>query len=288
MTDWGICITAMAPIDQMRAFVAHHLGLGAAHIWLHLDDPEDAAAEALAGLDRVSTIRCDADWWGPKRPGRHQNRQTWNMQRLYAAAPLPWIAHLDVDEFIHPARPVSEVLDAADTVLVRMRPWEALHDADLPPDIFTARQFRAPLRRAAERDRHLGDWAEALPSGALSHAVGKSFFRTGVPGLEPRLHGGFLNKDRIDGIPFTDALPLLHFHAEDRAAWLARLPFRLTRGAYRNNLVLADVLTHATEAERAAFYDAVMNPPPPARAALAADGLLIEAELDLARKAARL
>ncbi|WP_128254740.1 glycosyltransferase family 2 protein [Falsirhodobacter deserti] len=282
--DWGICTTAAAPVEKLRAFLAHHLELGVSQIWLHLDDPDDSAAEALAGIDRVNVIRCDAAWWGPRRPERHQNRQSRNMRRLYDAAPLPWIAHLDVDEFMLPRRPVSDVLAQAETIMVRMRPWEALHDPDLPQGIFAARQFRAPLKPLAQRVMAFGDYSEVMASGALGHAVGKAIFRTGISGLEPRLHGGFLNGNRIEGIGFTDDLPLLHFHAEDRTAWLDRLPFRLERGAYRNNAALNAFLTEATTEEIAAFYDHVMSPDPQMRAKLAAQGLLIEADLNLGRK----
>ncbi|MDB6454576.1 glycosyltransferase family 2 protein [Falsirhodobacter sp. 20TX0035] len=286
--DWGICITARAPEDQLRAFLAHHLGLGAAHVWLHLDDPDDPAADRLRGLDRVTVIRCDDAWWGKRRPDRHQNRQSRNIRRLYDAAPLPWIAHLDVDEFMRPERPVAEVLAGTDAIMVRMRPWEALHDPDLSPDIFTARSFRAPLRDLEQRIAAFGDFAPAMASGALSHIVGKAIFRTGVPGLEPRLHGGFLNKERITGIGFTDDLPLLHFHAQDREAWLERLPFRLERGAYTNNAPLNDFLSTAGPDRVRAFYDAVMAPPAHILDRLREDGLLIDADLDLPRKAAAL
>ena len=286
--DWGICITAHAPEDQLRAFLAHHLELGASHIWLHLDDPADPVADALKGIDRVTVIPCDDAWWGKRRPDRHQNRQSRNMRRLYDAAPLPWIAHLDVDEFILPHRPVAEVLAASDAILVRMRPWEALHDPARPSGLFAARTFRAPLRDLEQRIAAFDDHAPAMASGALSHIVGKAFFRTGVPGLEPRLHGGFLNKERITGIGFTEDLPLLHFHAQDREAWLQRLPFRLERGAYTNNAPLNDFLSSASDDQIRAFYDAVMSPPAPVLDRLREDGLLIEADLDLARKAAAL
>lgn len=270
--EWGICTTARAGPAALRAFIGHHLAIGASHIWLHLDDPDDPVA--LRPHPDVTVIRCDARWWGPYRPDRHQNRQARNMQRLYARAPLPWIAHLDVDEFIHPLRPVAEVLAAAAPPLVPMRPWEAL--AGPAPD------FRAPLRRRwLMRRVAFGRHAQTLQRGALSHHVGKSFFRTGVPGLEPRLHGGLLNGERIKGIPFHADLPLLHFHADDRADWLARLPFRLARGAYGGNDALVQVLTDP--ARVAPFYDAVQNPARWRRRILRARSLLMTVDLDLAR-----
>ncbi|MCJ8138467.1 glycosyltransferase family 2 protein [Falsirhodobacter halotolerans] len=267
---WGICTTAKAPPKALRAFVGHHLSLGADHIWLHLDDPDDPFA---LSHPRVTVQRCDARWWGARRPDRHQNRQARNMQRLYAQAPLPWIAHLDVDEFLHPLRPVGEVLAETATPLLPLRPWEALEGG---------REFRAPLRRRwLMRRIAFGPHAQTLQRGALSHHIGKSFFRTGVPGMEPRLHGGFLNGARIKGIPFAPDLPLLHFHADDRSAWQGRLPFRLARGAYGGNAALVAVLSDP--ARVAPFYDAVQNPSGWRRRILRACGLLMTVDLDLAR-----
>lgn len=275
---WGVCTTVRAAPDQIRAFAAHHLSLGAAHVWLHLDDPEGSAPQHRD----ITVIRCDSRWWGKHRPDRHQNRQARNMNRLYRDAPLPWIAHLDVDEFIDPARPVAELLAASAADMIRMRPWEALHDPALPDDIFTARQFRAPARHA--RDLAFGAFADLFPAGALSHHVGKAFFRTGR-GLEPRLHGAFREGVRVEGIGFDPDLALLHFHAEDRARWLDRLPFRLERGAYANTPLLRDFLTAQDAAGLALFYNTVQNPSPDRRAALAALGLLREATLHLREKA---
>lgn len=268
--EWGICTTARAAPAALRAFVGHHLSIGAGHIWLHLDDPDDPFA---LSHPKVTVIRCDGAWWRGHRPDRHQNRQARNMQRLYAQAPLPWIAHLDVDEFIHPVRPVGEVLARMQTPLLPMRPWEALAGG---------REFRAPLtRRWMMRRIAFGPHARTLRKGALSHQTGKSFFRTGLAGMEPRVHGGFLDGVRIRGIPFAPDLPLLHFHADDRADWLARLPFRLARGAYGGNAALMRVL--ADPAQVAPFYDAVQNPARWRREMLRARGLLMTVDLDLAR-----
>ncbi|WP_045391903.1 glycosyltransferase family 2 protein [Falsirhodobacter sp. alg1] len=282
MAEWGICTTAKAPLPKLKAFLVHHLSLGAAHIWLHLDDPEDPALAALSGLDRVTAISCDAAYWGRHRPARHQNRQSRNMQRVYAMTSLPWIAHIDVDEFILPSRPITEQLDGCTEILLRMRPWEALHDSVSPPDIYTARHFRAPIRDADDRTWAFGDFAEALPNGSLSHSVGKAFFRTGVDGMEPRLHGGFVHGERITGISFADDMPLLHFHAEDPAEWHSRLAFRQEKGAYLSNPVLSGFLAEATDDEIEAFYKTIQNPDPDIRARLKSAGLLIEADLALA------
>ncbi len=261
---WGVVATVKAPVAQVLAFRDHHLALGAARLWLHFDDPDDPALEAVRH-PQVRALRCDDAYWqatAGRRPDRHQNRQGRNMQRVYAKAPLPWLAHLDVDEFLQPRRPVSAILAEApeDRPMVRAAPWEALHDPEAPPGPFAARHFRRALKGAGFarlRDQVFGPYAALLPEGVLSHSAGKCLFRTGLARFEPRLHGAFRAGVRVPGGDFHPDLPLLHFHAHDPAAWKDRLAFRVERGAYQFNPALAAFLKAATAAEIDAFYDRV-------------------------------
>lgn len=294
--SWGICATVKAPSDQVLAFVAHHLWLGAEHVTICLDDPDDPVFETLATLDRVRPICCDADWWAffdEPRPDRHQVRQLRNINRILRRTRLDWIANIDVDEFLLAAEPVTAILARvpADQPMLRLPPYEALHDPDLPDDIFTARLFRGAMVGSdygALRRAVLGDYAPLLPRGTLSHSHGKYLFRSGIPGLQARLHSGILDDRHVEQIPADPALDLLHFHAQDRAAWLAALTFRLTRGAYQFNEGLRDHLSESTPDEIAAFYDAVQTVTPAARKALRGAGLLREADLGLAARVAAL
>lgn len=282
MVDWGICATLKAPADQVLAFAAHHLALGAHHLWLHFDDPDDPAVDLAASLPRTTAVRCDETYWQAtvgRRPEKHQNRQARNIQRVCAQTGLPWVAHLDVDEFLVASRPVSDCLARLppDRMMLRIAPWEALHDPGLPDDVFTARHFRAALRGpslAAARARLFGPYAPLLPDGVLSHAAGKCFFRTGVRRLEPRIHGAFYARARLPGGDFDPDLALLHFHAQDPARWLASLPFRLTRGAYQFNPPLQQFLATADTESRAAFYARVQHASPDTLAILADLGIL--------------
>lgn len=290
MAEWGLCATVLAPPEQVAAFAAHHLALGAAHLWLHFDDPAQAADAPRH--PRITAVACDEGYWQRlmgRRPAKHQQRQSRNVQRVYAETTLPWLGHWDVDEFLWPARPVGQVLDTARDAMVRIAPWEALHDPALACDIFTARAFRAALKgpgRAGLRAQVFGPHASLLPEGVLSHSAGKCLFRTGIAGLEPRLHGAFMGGERVKGPPFAPGLALLHFHAEDRARWLERVPFRVTRGAYQYNPGLAAFLAAATPADLAGFYDRVQAARPDTLAALRQGGALIEADLHLRERVA--
>lgn len=270
MTAWGIAATVKAPAEQVLAFVAHHLSLGAAEITICLDDPADPVAGQLGRIPGVVAHRCDATWWDTfpdGRPDRHQSRQVRNINRVLRQTVLPWLAHLDVDEFLLAHVPVVQVLSRVpdDAPILRLPPYEALTTPGLPDDIFTAQHFRAalpgrenrPLRRAA-----FGEYAAVLPRGVLSHAEGKCFFRSRVPGLQARLHSGFMRGERMERAPSDPDLDLLHFHAQEATDWLRALPFRLSRGAYQFNPALQDFLSGCTQDEVAAFHAAVQQPGP--------------------------
>jgi hypothetical protein len=290
-SNWGICTTVKAPLDQVQAFAAYHLSLGATHIWLHFDDPDDLAAKHF-DHPQITTIRCsDAYWQGlmGKRPDKHQNRQTRNMNRVHKATHLPWLAHIDVDEYILPRTDLSAALMAIppDQPMLRMAPWEALHEHDLPDDIFTARHFRAALngdRNAPARARVFGDYAALLPGGVLSHSAGKCFFRTGLARFEPRLHGAFRAGERVPGGPFQTQIPLLHFHAEDPKRWRDRLQFRLTRGAYQYNPPLQGWLLAAEDTAIDQFYLETQTATPHTLSRLEAENALLTAALGLRDK----
>lgn len=296
-TPWGICTTLKAPADQVLAFVAHHLSIGVDHIWLHFDDPDDPAIAAVAHLPRVTSIRCDDAWWqsGPgRRPVKHQVRQVRNVDRLYRGLRLPWLAHIDVDEFLLPARPMPDILAEvpAGDHLLRLAPWEALHTPGLPDDIFTARHFRGRMRGDEFRDLRraaFGDYADLIAQGSLSHSVGKCIFRSGITQMEPRIHTAVMKDgSELRRGPFAADIPLLHFHAQDPDAWRARLAFRQTRGAYSFNPALMGWLAQADDHAVDQFYDRTQVAHPVVLDALRAADVLLEADLGLRAKVAAL
>jgi len=291
---WGVAATVQAPVPQVLAFAAHHLDLGASRVWLHFDDPDDPAADILAGQRQITVIRCDAAWWAGfgKRPDTHQERQIKNITRITRKAQLDWIGHFDVDEFLTSSIPVAQALAdlPADRLILRVEPWEALHDPALPDDIFIACHFRRQLPEAMAHSSAAlyGPQGPLLDKGMLSHTVGKCFFRTGQKDMVARIHGARIKGEHVVGGRFHPDMALLHFHAQDRAAWLARLPFRLSKGAYQYRPEMRSWMLDAEPAAIEAFYAAIQLARPDLVAALAAHGLLREAELNLcARVAAR-
>lgn len=294
MASWDLVATIKAPEQQVMAFAAHHLALGAGHLWLYFDDPAAPVPQVLRAHPRVTVTLCDAAYWQArgKRHERHQNRQARNARDAYARTGADWLTHIDVDEFLDTDRDIPAILDGMDPTvrILRLEPFEAMHDPSLPDDIFTARVFRGPLRapHAEQRPEVLGDYAEIIPEGHLSHTAGKCFFRTGIKGLAPRLHGAFLNGERLPSDSRSEEMRVLHFHAQDRTVWESALPFRLTRGAYQYRPALQDYLQSASPDEIARFYQGTQTLSPALGDRLSALGRVRTVDLHLRDKVSRL
>ena len=292
MLTWGLVATVKAPEEQVLAFIAHHLSLGATHLWLYFDDPADPACPRVARLPRVTATLCSDTYWATRggRHERHQNRQARNARTAQRACTLDWLGHVDVDEFLHAPRPIAEILAEVPASVpdLRMEPFEAMHES-LPDDIFTARQFRGPLhdRHGALRPLILGEATALLPKGNLSHANGKSFCRPAMPGVALRLHTVFLKQQRTPTL-FDPGLRLLHFHAQDYPAWRCALPFRLDRGAYQYHPALQAYLSAATDEQVRDFYQTTQTLTPEKISLLQAHDRLITTDLSLRAKVAAL
>ena len=292
MSSWAVVATMKAPEEKVLAFAAHHLSLGADHLWLFFDDPAQPIPEPLAKHPRVTITKCDDDHWMhacKKRPPQHQNRQTQNARLTYRElVTSDWIVHIDVDEFLLTPRPISAILDdtPADTIAMRLEPFEAMHDPLLLDDIYTAREFRGALRHEywPRRRAALGPYRKVIRDGMLSHSVGKTIYRTRIPGLLPRLHAVMLNKVMITPPSWQPDIKLLHFHAQDKAAWLAAVPFRITKGAYQFRPELQAFLAEASPEEVDKFYRRTQILPFDLRDVLVTDGRVLIVDLGLRKK----
>ena len=292
MASWGLVSTIKAPEEKVLAFAAHHLSLGADHLWLYLDDPDQPVPAPLADHPRVTVTPCDDGHWdrvGKKRPPQHQNRQTHNARYTYREkVTTDWIVHIDVDEFILPARPIAAVLDdePVATIALKLEPFEAMHDPLLPDDIYTSREFRGALRHEhwPRRRAALGHYRKVIRDGMLSHTVGKVIYRTRVPGLLPRLHAVMVDKVFVPTPEWQPEMKLLHFHSQDRADWLDRIPFRMTKGAYQFRPELQTFLAEATPEEIDKFYRRTQIMSVDLRDELARVGRVIIADLGLRAK----
>ncbi|WP_306005956.1 glycosyltransferase family 2 protein [Aquicoccus porphyridii] len=308
---WGIVSTIKAPLREIVDFAAHHLDLGAHRLIIYLDDDNPAAFEALKQHPKIRVFKADADHWrSPNRPAKHQARQTANARHAYTrkAADIDWIAHIDVDEFLWPHKPLEDQLQAlpADCLCARIRPIEAL-SSDGIDDIPAAHTcFKAMTNDRTTRQRQteaiFPTYGGFLNGGFLSHVAGKLFFRTGIEGLTMKIHNIHLGEEQNPGQVELDQTELCHMHAQSWHDFITSYRYRLERGSYRPDLApnrardtggmsMHELFTFIenTEGEPGlrAFYDETCRATPALRARLDAHGLLRCYDLGLDAKRAR-
>lgn len=247
MTTWGIVATIKAGTEDTLNFVAHHLSLGADEVHIYLDEPNPEAEAILKATPRVKVINCDAAYWRRRRPYEehqrppmHQGRQFANAKWAYKRCKVDWLAHIDVDEFLWPARPVAEQLAElpAECLCARLRPIEALApDPSAPSDMLLFKSCAESWeQRLAETRAIYPTYGEVLNGGFLSHVAGKLFVRTGLENIRFKIHNLETEQGLNPGerpLPDTD---LLHLHADSWEHWIATYRYRKDKGSYRSEL----------------------------------------------------
>ena len=283
---WGIVSTIKAPLRDIATFAAHHLDLGAHRLLIYLDDANQDAVDRLSQHPRIHIELADeAHWRRPRRPTKHQVRQTQNARHAYRhkADDLDWLAHIDVDEFLLPGNPLEDQLEAlsAECTCARVRPIEALSSEgvrDIPPGQTC---FKAMARDRATRNAQTGaiypTYGAQLNGGFLSHVAGKLFIRTGLDEVDVRIHNVIISGQQNPGQQEFEATELCHMHAPSLTDWLARFRYRLENGSYRPDLaptrtresggltmheLFTFILEHEGEAGLHAFYDEVCRATP--------------------------
>ena len=163
---WGLVATIKTDPQEAQRFAAWHLSLGAAHLWVFVDDADPATIAALRH-PAITVTATDAAFWAGRRPGKHQVRQAANATRAAVLAHnLDWLAHIDVDEFLLPdTQTVAQTLGALppEASCARIRPAEALADAgaaDAGETLFKAFHIDPARRRAAGR-AWFGPWGDS-------------------------------------------------------------------------------------------------------------------------------
>ena len=302
MTTWGLIATIKAPTREILDFAAHHIELGAHRLFIFLDAPNPEARAALKAHPKVRVFTCDEAHWrklGMKRPTKHQARQTGNATHAYRrkGGEVDWLIHMDVDEFLWPDRPVTEILGALSTktLCARIRPVEALAG-----DGTLFKGFIPPgPERAATVARLYPRFGEHVKGGFLSHLAGKLFLRTGLGPLTVKIHNVFQGQRMNPGETELDNVLLCHCHAKSWEEWIAAYRYRLAHGSYRaelaparprdkGGLTLHELLNEIEAAEGEvglrAFYDEFCADTPARRRALEAEGLLHRCDLQLDAK----
>lgn len=308
MSSWGVICTTNAPTRDVLNFCAHHLELGAQRLYIYLDGDFPETFKALKAHGKIRPVTCDQAWWEKRkgRPAKHQVRQVLNARHACnRRADVQWLTHIDVDEFLLPARPLSQQLEEMPVTALcgRIRPVEALapvDENDRKLRYFKAMHSELEARLAAT-ERVFPGFGPYLSGGFLSHVAGKVIFRTGI-GMKVKIHNCFLDDEQNPGEVEMPETELAHAHAESWEDWRARFDYRLESGSYRPDLgpppgrrkaginmhtLFRELLESEGEAGLRRFHDEICVAAPPLLDRLREEGLLREVELDLDRKRAR-
>ncbi len=298
---WGLVSTIKAGTADILAYAAYHIEQGAHRLYLYLDEPNPEAFALLKAHPKVRVFTCDAAHWkklGQKRSRKHQVRQTANATHTYGRkAEVDWLIHMDVDEFLWPDAPLSELLGALpqDVLCARARPIEALAGDGT---LFKGFIPSGPNREATV-ERIYPSFGRYVKGGFMSHLAGKLFVRTGLGPLTVRIHNVFRGEEMNPGETELDLVALCHCHAKTWEDWRDAFRYRLESGSYRAELAparprdqggmtLHEVLTliEAEEGDKGlrAFYDEFCAATPRLCGALRAEGLLRECDLQLDAK----
>lgn len=298
---WGVVATIKASVHDTLNFVAYHVDLGAHRVYVYLDEPDKTLFAALKAHPKVRVTTCDDRYWEkrPRRPKKHQVRQSINATHAYQRAEVDWLAHIDVDEFLWSDLPIIDHLRALpdEANCARLYPAESLAGDGTA---FKARhRFRAD--RSASAERLYPIYGRYLQGGFLSHVAGKLFLRTGLPGVNMRIHNMFQGDTTNPGEVPLDEITLCHRHARNWSDFIAAYRFRLERGSYRADLapmrpaaeggltlheLLGTIERDQGEDGLRAFYDELFADTPEHRRRLKAEGLLrlCDLQLDRARR----
>lgn len=241
-SSWGVVATAKAPDTDILNFAAHHLDLGAARVHVYLDADAPAARAALDAHPACRVTLCDRRHWRRlgQHPRKHQVRQAVNATACYNGMPeVAWLAHIDVDEFLIPARTMAGQLADVTADAARIRPVEAMapDPDDPPPDGVLwckgcAPDQRLRLRQTPKIYPRFGGY---LNGGFLSHITGKVFARTGLADITLNIHRSKQRGTPLQEAELTETL-LCHLHAPTLEKWRAAYAYRKAEGSYRDSL----------------------------------------------------
>ncbi len=298
---WGTVSTIRAPLHEIARFAAWHLDLGAARMHIFLDQPAPETKAFFAPFPQVVVFDCTPEYWAGK-PDKarttHQLRQIANASHCYHGSDLDWLAHIDVDEFLLPVRPIAHLLAEVpkDAALARLQPAEMLAQ---PNPWSGPTHFKLTRREAGHSQsilhRIYPEFGEFLSQGFISYSVNKIFARVGLPRIRFGIHALLRNGAVVDnGYVLPDA-NIGHAHAPSWEMFQRKYQFRMEFGSYRkkkqDTMELADIfdLMRAEEGEQGIrrFFDELSQATPELLSRLRAHDMLLTRTLDLDEKVAR-
>ena len=294
---WGVVCTTNAPLLDVARFVAHHLDIGARHVYLYLDAPDADVTALLRDHPQVTLTLCDASYWkkmGKNRPDAHQLRQTFNATQALKRADehVHWLGHIDVDEFVLSSKKLSTVLKSVpdDMAGARLYPAEALAAsvAGELPKHFKLRTTSPDVPSAAVAEIY-PTFGSYVRGGFLSHLAGKVFARTGLGNVRLAIHRLRLKGEDVLNTATLDDVYIGHLHAPDWDSFVEKLEFRQSKGSYRvksddalKNIghLLSYLRDEEGEDGLRLFFTEICQDSPDLRARLKKFGLLLAPKFD--------
>lgn len=229
----GFVVAAIVsePAAVLDRFVRWYLAQGAEAVWLLFDDPACPEISDFAGRPGVRVIRCDAAFWeslGLSSEVRFTRRQNAALTWAYGQVGSQWLLNVDADELMYfPGLTLAARLEcvSAEVRTVRVASAE-LVGAEVPEQVFRLQIPRGKVTAL------YGENADLFRRrfGLIGHADGKSFHRTGQPGLRLRQHWAEdAEGNEVTGLRWGAAEDayLLHYLAPDYDIWRGKLEWRL-------------------------------------------------------------
>jgi hypothetical protein len=296
---WGLVTTTNDSFEKIIRFIAYHLDAGASWIRIYLDDPSITFLETLKLIKNVEPILCDENYWASYKHGRpetHQRRQSENANHAYKVAPVDWLGHIDVDEFLSPNVIFSDILYKLPIKIktISVKSAEYLNpfgDIRIPGDLYYFKNSKKNKNHFSTINQLYPTFGSALRRGFVGHMQGKVFARTKVPLLRYRIHRCIVNGEYNPNNVILKKIELCHFHCENWEDWRGHLKFRMAKGAYKNgngrtlerHELFSFLLSEGEDVLRQ-FYDEICVARPELLEALRERGMLSEYDLGLKRK----
>ncbi len=289
--SWAVATTLNEDMDKAVHFAAHHLDLGADLVVLYADNPADAPLE-LAAHPKIKLVICDETQITAEQ---RENMNTRAMRKAYyfnkarRTGDVDWIAMLDVDEFLHPERDISEILAQvpADAAFLHVTPVEQLAGA---PNLFRLplSNFEMDARQKADLFPVFGDYVTDMVLGKSDPRI---FVRARLKNIRVTNFAVRFNRKMATNSYTPPDLVVAHCHADSFESFKSSLPRRIEEGyAYaktgeqtiKNTLEAFDYKENATDLE--AFFHEVCSVRPELLEALEAHEALFEIDLNLDEK----
>ena len=193
--SFGIVSTIRENPKQTKEFIDYHLNIGASHIVVCFDDPEDPVMADYRDEPRVTCIPCTQDHWNQlagqttKFNEEHIKNNFRYGSRLLRAMGVDFIICLDGDELLYADEPVPLLLSKVKKQfdIVKFPVLEAVQHPGMNDALaLRSRCFKVPRNGRSIRHK-IGcpvlhrRFNHLTKSGFFGHQAGKAFFRSTAP-----------------------------------------------------------------------------------------------------------